>query len=262
MSPSSLARRLSPWLLALMLWGCASAPETGRSQLMLIDHAEEARLGARGFAQIKRELPRARDRAAQARIERIGRRIARVVELPGARWEFVLFEDPSPNAFALPGGKVGINTGILPIARTDAGLATVMAHEIAHVVARHGAEQRSQKMLAGLGAGLLSAVLGAQGVPGSDLAVQAYGVGARLGVILPYSRAHELEADRLGLFYMARAGYDPREAIAFWQRFQAASRGRAAPPEFLSTHPVDTTRLAQLRELLPEAEAIYVWKAR
>ncbi|NKN33556.1 M48 family metallopeptidase [Marichromatium bheemlicum] len=257
MSVFTTMRWLLPGCLLPLLWGCVSAPETGRSQLMLIDHAEEARLGARGFEQIKRKLPRARDRAAQARVERIGRRIARVVDLPEAQWEFVLFADDTPNAFALPGGKVGVNTGILPITRNDAGLATVMAHEIAHVMARHSAEQRSQEMLAEIGAGVLSAVLGARGVPNSDLAVRAYGVGAQLGVMLPYSRAHELEADRLGLIYMARAGYDPREAIAFWQRFEAANRGGRAPPAFLSTHPLDGARIEQLRALLPEAEAIY-----
>jgi metalloendopeptidase OMA1, mitochondrial len=193
-------------------------------------------------------------------LQRVGTRIARVAKLPNARWEFVLFESNDPNAFALPGGKVGVYTGILPITKDDAGLATVVAHEIAHASARHGAERVSQGMVAQVGGAVLSAALGAYGIGGAtqDLAMQAYGLGTQYGVLLPYSRTQELEADRIGLLYMARAGYDPREAIAFWQRFAAYNSGKGgSAPEFLSTHPLDQNRIAQLQKFMPQALAQY-----
>ncbi|WP_020507537.1 M48 family metallopeptidase [Lamprocystis purpurea] len=245
----------------LVLQGCASAPETGRRQLLMIDSAREAQLGLSAFEKTKRETPIARNRQANAQLQSVGRRIARVAKVPNARWEFVLFDDKAPNAFALPGGKVGVNTGILPITRDETGLATVVAHEIAHVSARHGAERMSQGMAMQVGGAILSAALGASGYGGAtqDLAMQAYGVVGQVGVLLPYSRTQESEADRIGLLYMARAGYDPREAVAFWQRFQAynSRRGGGGSLEFLSTHPLDAKRIAQLKAHLPQALAEY-----
>jgi predicted Zn-dependent protease len=249
-------------LLALALsTGCASAPETGRRQLMMVDPAQEARMGFQAFQEIKSETPISRDPKVNAMLQRVGKRIAAVATLPDARWEFVLFDAPDePNAFALPGGKVGIYTGILPITQNEAGLATVIGHEVAHATARHGAERMSQGLALQAGGSVLSAVLGAQGVGGvsRELAMQAYGLGAQVGVLLPYSRTQEIEADRIGLLYMARAGYDPREAVAFWRRFQAynATRG-GRPAEFLSTHPLDASRIAQLEQDLPRALAEY-----
>ncbi|AFL76393.1 M48 family metallopeptidase [Thiocystis violascens] len=242
----------------LGLAGCVTAPETGRRQLVLIDSAEEARLGFQAFEELKRERPRARDRAEWKRLQEVGQRVAAVVKLPHAQWEFVLFESDEPNAFALPGGKIGVHTGILPLTRNDAGLATVIAHEIAHATARHGAERMSQGLLVEIGGAALSAALGGQSAVGRELAMQAYGLGTQVGVMLPYSRTQELEADRIGLLYMARAGYDPTEAVAFWRRFQAYSRRHGErTTEFLSTHPLDDTRLAQIERLLPQARAEY-----
>jgi metalloendopeptidase OMA1, mitochondrial len=242
----------------LMLAGCATAPETGRRQVLLIDSAQEAQLGLQSFQKIKQQTPVSRDRQANAQLQSVGRRIASAVSIPNADWEFVLFESDEPNAFALPGGKIGVNTGILPITRTEAGLATVIAHEIAHVTARHGAERMSQDLLVQLGGAALSATLGSQSPVTRDLAMQAYGVGTEVGVMLPYSRTQEYEADRVGLLYMARAGFDPTEAVGFWERFQAYNRGsRAATPEFLSTHPLDDARIAQIRRFLPQALAEY-----
>ncbi len=244
-------------LAVLDLSGCASAPETGRSQLLLIDSAQEASMGLKAFQEIKAETPVSRDHKEVERLQRVGADIARVAKLPNARWEFVLFDEPKePNAFALPGGKVGVYTGILPIAQNDAGLATVIAHEVAHAAARHGAERMSQGLALQIGGSVLSVALGAGGYGGvtQDLAMQAYGLGTKVGVLLPYSRTQELEADRIGLMYMARAGYDPREAIAFWKRFQAYNTkqgGRSL--EFLSTHPLDNNRIAQLQKYLPKA---------
>ncbi len=245
--------------LLLVLSGCATAPETGRRQVLLVDPAEEARIGLQSFQKIKRETPVSRDRSANAQLQSVGSRIARVVSIPHARWEFVLFESDEPNAFALPGGKIGVNTGILPITRTEAGLATVIAHEIAHVTARHGAERMSQDLLVQLGGTALSVALGAQSSVPTDLAMQAYGIGTQVGVMLPYSRTQEHEADRIGLLYMARAGFDPTEAIGFWERFRTYNRSQGTQgPEFLSTHPLNEARIAQLQRILPEAMAEYV----
>lgn len=258
--PPALLRLITAALLTLAVAaGCATAPETGRSQLILMDPAQEAQMGLKAFSQLKEQKPYITSGKNADMVRRVGRRIAKVAPVEYADWEFVLFEDDTPNAFALPGGKVGVNTGILEITKNEAGLATVLAHEVAHVVARHGAERASQTMgLQVLGA-IADAAL-AQNAPGARPGVmQAYGLGAQVGVLLPYSRVHELEADELGMLYMARAGYNPQEAIAFWQRFQAYNReqGGDKPPEFLSTHPLDDRRIAQLRAMLPRAEAEY-----
>jgi predicted Zn-dependent protease len=251
----------SPTLAALLaaltavLSACATAPETGRSQLLLISPSQEAQFGYQSFQALKREKPTERGSPRWGELQKVGRRIASVAPVPHAEWEFVLFQDAdSANAFALPGGKVGVYTGILPITRTESGLATVIAHEIAHVTARHGAERMSHSLMIQVGGKALSAALGTDAGVTRDLALQAYNIGTSVGVALPYSRTQELEADHLGLLYMARAGYDPREAIAFWRRFEDYSRKNGAkPPEFLSTHPLDGRRIAQLDRLLPGA---------
>jgi predicted Zn-dependent protease len=252
-------RTIATLALLALLAGCATAPETGRQQLLLISPAQEAELGLKAFSQIKAKEPAVKSGGDAQLVRKVGRRIAAVAPLPDAEWEFVLFDDDTPNAFALPGGKVGIYTGILPITQNEAGLATVIGHEVAHAVARHGAERMSQSLAVQLGGTALSAALGADAGITRDLAMQAYGVGAQVGLMLPYSRTHELEADELGLLYMARAGYDPREAIGFWQRFQAfnAKQGGGKPPEFLSTHPVDARRIARLEAMMPRAVAEY-----
>jgi predicted Zn-dependent protease len=257
-----VAQRSSAFVCALALSAfmvaCATAPETGRRQLLLVSPAEETQLGLKAFEQIKRHQPEVRRGKDAAMLQRVGARISEEAPLANARWEFVLFKDESPNAFALPGGKVGVYTGILPITKDEAGLATVIGHEIAHAVARHGAERISHGMLVQLGGAGLSAALGSDAGATGDLVMQAYGIGAQLGVMLPYSRTQELEADELGLLYMARAGYDPREAIAFWKRFAAYNARRGGrPPEFLSTHPVDRRRIAELERLMPRAVAEY-----
>lgn len=246
-------------LAAALVAGCATVPQTNRSQLLLLSPSQETELGLQAFEKIKRETPVSRESAKVRMVRTAGRRIAAVAPMPNARWEFVLFDAPdTANAFALPGGKVGIYSGILPITRNEAGLATVIAHEVGHVIARHGAERMSQGLLVELGGSALSAALGSQASATRQLALQAYGVGAQLGVMLPYSRTQELEADELGLLYMARAGYDPREAIPFWRRFQAFnSRQGGRPPEFLSTHPLDDRRIARLEQLMPRAVAEY-----
>jgi len=245
--------------IGLLLTGCLTVPETGRRQVMLISSQQEMQLGFSAFQQVKKETPASRDPAITAMVQRVGRRIAAVAELPGAQWEFVVFDSKEANAFCLPGGKVGIYTGILPITKDEAGLATVIGHEIAHAVARHGAERMSEGLLLQTGGGLLGAGLANSDPRTRVLVLTAYGLGAKVGRELPHSRAQESEADRIGLIYMARAGYDPEAAVAFWQRFGEHNRqqGGGGTPEFLRTHPLDTVRVQQLQEWMPEAKANY-----
>jgi metalloendopeptidase OMA1, mitochondrial len=245
--------------IGLLLTGCLTVPETGRRQVMLISSQQEMQLGFSAFQQVKKETPASRDPAITAMVQRVGRRIAAVAELPGAQWEFVVFDSKEANAFCLPGGKVGIYTGILPITKDEAGLATVIGHEIAHAVARHGAERMSEGLLLQTGGGLLGAGLANSDPRTRVLVLTAYGLGAKVGRELPHSRAQESEADRIGLIYMARAGYDPEAAVAFWQRFGDHNRqqGGGGTPEFLRTHPLDTVRVQQLQQWMPEAKANY-----
>jgi predicted Zn-dependent protease len=241
------------------LVSCATVPGTGRSQLILVSQGEEMQLGATEFDKIKKSTPISRDPALNAMVQRVGKKISAVAPLPNAQWEFVVFDQPkTANAFCLPGGKVGIYTGILPITKDEAGMATVIGHEVAHAVARHGAERLSESLLLQLGGVALSAAMKNNTDQTRALAMGAYGVTGTLGVALPHSRQHELEADRMGLIYMARAGYDPRQAVEFWKRFGEYGRQQGgARIEFLSTHPVDTTRIGQIERLLPEALGEY-----
>lgn len=194
------------------------------------------------------------------RVQRVGERIAEAAkeDIPNASWEFVVFEDDQINAFAMPGGKVAVYTGLLKVAKTDDELAIVIGHEVAHVAARHSSERFSQQILK---SGVLSAgsiALGATGFgyPESDILLSAVGVGTDLGVMLPFSRKHESEADHIGLFYAAQAGYDPHAAITFWERIQALNEKEGAP-EFLSTHPAGKTRIRKLWVQMPQAMEVY-----
>jgi predicted Zn-dependent protease len=176
--------------------------------------------------------------------------------LKGYKWEFNLVEDKEINAWCMPGGKVVVYTGILPVAKDETGLAVVMGHEIAHAVAQHGDERMSQALLAEMGGMALSLALSQNPSQTNDLYLAAYGAGATVGVLLPYSRLQESEADRLGLIFMAMAGYDPRAAVDFWKRMAASKKGGAAP-EFLSTHPADSKRINNIEKLIPEAMSYY-----
>ncbi len=232
---------------------CYTNPETGRKGLMLLNSSQEAELGLSAFQEIKANTPRTTDPAQQELVERVGRKISGVVNLPNAQWEYVCFRAEEPNAFCLPGGKIGIYTAILPITKNEAGLAAVMGHEVAHATARHGGERMSEALLMQMGGVALDIALSSKPEETRMLAMTAYGAGTTLGRTLPHSRAQELEADRMGLMYMARAGYDPREAVNFWKRFKDFKGPGGAPPAFLSTHPTDSRRIAQLEKLLPEA---------
>ena len=247
-------------IMGSLLAGCATVPETGRSQMMIVGSGEEAQLGFQEFEKLKKSVPISKDPAANAQLQRVGQRIAAVAPLPNARWEFVLFDKPDvPNAFCLSGGKVGVYSGILPITKDDAGLATVVGHEVAHAVARHGAERMSEARLMQLGGQLLNAATSGRSEASRTAIQQAYGIGGTLGVALPHSRGQELEADHLGVLYMARAGYEPREALAFWKRFAEYKNkhGGGKQVEFLSTHPLDDQRIRQIEGLIPQAEMEY-----
>ena len=240
-------------VLLSVFTACTTVPVTGRQTMHLVSSEQLASASASQFGRLKAETPISTDPTYNAMVQRVGERIAYAAsnDLPNADWEFVVFDDPQINAFAMPGGKVAVYAGIFKVVRTDADLAVVMGHEIAHVVAGHGAERVTQQILAAGGA--LAVNFGTKDMDRTErqLLMAAYGAGATLGVLLPYSRLHESEADEIGLIYAARAGYDPIGAIDFWKRMEAEKNG--APPEFLSTHPSDETRQRRLKIAMPRA---------
>ncbi len=234
----------------VLLCGCAVTPITGRSQLMLISQAEETALGVQAYREVLQKEPITQDPRYAEPVQRIARRLEASANRPDLRWEVnVIEEDETVNAFALPGGKIGVYTGIFPIAQTEAGLAIIMGHELGHVIARHGAERMSQQ----LGAQLLGSALavGFQASPYANTIMAAYGLGAQVGVLLPYSRLQESEADRIGLVLAAKAGYDTQAAVGVWQRM--AKRSGRRPPPFLSTHPTPESRIEEIKKFLPQA---------
>jgi metalloendopeptidase OMA1, mitochondrial len=251
----------------MVVSGCETNPYTGRSQLLMTSVSEEMQLGAQAYSQVKND-PKLRQSQDPREIEPVKRIAARIIEAAKRskyaemaqqfQWEVtVIKDDKTANAFALPGGKMAVYTGIFPMAKTEAGLAAVMGHEVVHALARHGAERMSQGQLTNVGLQVVGAAAGATGGGGTlgQAAMAALGVGAQVGVLLPFSRKHESEADYVGILLAADAGYDPREAVALWERMGQMSGG--APSEFLSTHPSHETRITQLKRWMPEAMAIY-----
>ncbi|MBI5689380.1 MAG: M48 family metallopeptidase [Verrucomicrobia bacterium] len=243
--------------------GCYTNPVTGRQALMLISKGQEMSLGAQSFAEMRKTQKVSADPAMNARTQRVGERIARAVgnQLPDAKWEFVVFESKELNAFALPGGKVGVYSGLLQLAENDSELATVMGHEIGHVIARHGAERMSEALvIAGVGAVGAAVAENKYDAQTRDLFILAYGGATTLGRVLPHSRNAESEADKMGAIYAAKAGYDPRGAVTFWQKMaaqKAAQKEGAKMPPWLSTHPSDAKRIADLQAYLPQVIPIY-----
>ncbi|MBW2145510.1 MAG: M48 family metallopeptidase [Deltaproteobacteria bacterium] len=244
-------------LAFILLTGCAEVPITGRSQLMILPEAQEIQMGMVAYQEVTKKYPVSTDPEINARVRDVGMRIARATGRNDYQWEFTVFDAPDTiNAFALPGGKVGVFTGILRITENDVGLATVIAHEVAHAVARHGGERVSQGILLQMGQTALNAAVRNRDPGTLRIINAAFGLGVNVGVVLPFSREQESEADRLGLVYMAKAGYDPRGAVSFWRRMQQAEKG-GRPPEFLSTHPAPETRIRDLQRWIPEALRYY-----
>jgi predicted Zn-dependent protease len=244
--------RAAAALLGLaLLAACQTVPVTGRQQFLLLSEEEEARLGGEAFQELLRKSKVSTDPALNELVTRVGRCIAEATgrsQHPHYGWEYKVLEDKQANAFAMPGGKIVVYTGMLPVTQDEAGLAAVLAHEVSHVIARHVGERVSQQLVV---QGLAGAVLG--GVLGGDPEVsQAVSAIFAQAVLLPWNRNQESEADRLGLTYMAKAGYDPRAARELWVRMAQARQG-AQLPEFLSTHPADETRIRQIEAWLPEA---------
>jgi predicted Zn-dependent protease len=248
--PVRIAWRISALLLAVVaVAACGTAPVTGRGQLILVPEQEARQMGLQAYQQILEESRISGRQDYQRRVETVGLRIAAVSGAPDMDWEFTVIENETPNAFALPGGKVGVHTGLFKVAKNDDQLAAVMAHEVAHAIARHGSERISQQMV------LQGGLQGLGIATGSASAVELAAAAATLGIILPYSRTQEAEADHIGLIYMAKAGYDPRAAVELWRNFDAF--GGARPPEFVSTHPSPGSRIDRLQELMPEAMEVY-----
>lgn len=265
-----LKTRILPAVLvavAIFTASCSTVPVTGRSQLNIIPASTMQSMSYQQYGEFLQTHQISRDQSKIQMVQRVGTNIKNSVELyfkqkglsnqlNGYRWEFNLVESPEVNAWCMPGGKVVVYSGILPITQTEAGLAVVMGHEIAHAIAEHGSERMSQGLLTQLGGVALNEALANKPEQTRALWMTAFGVGAQVGVMLPFSRLHESEADKLGLIFMAMAGYNPSEAVTFWQRM-AATKSGGAPPEFLSTHPSDETRIKDLKAALPEAMQYY-----
>jgi predicted Zn-dependent protease len=236
--------------------GCRSAPVTQRQQLLLLPEQQEIALGVSAYQEVLAKEPPSTNQTYIAMVNRVGQRIARATGRADYQWEFRVIASGQQNAFALPGGKVAVYEGILPLCMNEAGLAVVLSHEIGHALARHGGERLSQGFAVEGVRQVVGIVTRTQEQQQREAILRAYGAASQYGVILPYSRTHESEADRIGILLMAQAGYDPQEAPRFWQRF-AASRAGPLPPEFISTHPADERRAADLARLLPEAMQLY-----
>lgn len=262
-----LSRFVITAALFFAISACSTVPITGRSQLNLIPGSSMLSMSLQQYDQFLKEHKVSGNKEQTAMVKRVGARIQTAVEryfatsglqgqLANYQWEFNLVEDKQVNAWCMPGGKVVVYSGLLPVAKDDAGLAVVMGHEIAHAVAEHGNERMSQGLIAQMGGVALSTALSTKPAATQQLWMSVYGAGAQYGAILPYGRMQESEADHLGLVFMTMAGYDPAAAIPFWERM-AAGKSAQAPPEFLSTHPSSATRLANIRRLIPEVKRNY-----
>ena len=247
----------------LLLVACTTVPITGRKQLKLISSSELNAMAYQNYGQFLNENKLSTNQRYQNMVRRVGNNIKNAVEkylsetgqsslIQGFEWEFNVVEDKQVNAWAMPGGKVVFYSGIMPLCANENGIAVVMGHEIAHIIAGHGNERMSQGLMAELGGVALSYALKEKPEKTQNLFLTAYGLGAQVGLLLPYSRTHEKEADRLGLIFMTMAGYDPYEAPEFWEKMMEKSGGQE-PPQFLSTHPSSESRVADLRAAIPEA---------
>jgi len=258
---------LAAMAFSILYQACSVVPITGRKQLSLVPESEMISMSLTSYTDFLKANTLSKDKVNADLVKKVGSDIAAAVtkyfadnnlssQLEGYQWEFNLVKnDTTQNAWCMPGGKVVVYSGLLPVTKDKNGLAVVLSHEIAHAVARHGNERMSQELLVQFGGIALNEAIKEKPDETKNIFNSAYGIGSQLGVLLPYSREHELEADKLGLIFMAMAGYDPQSAIPFWERM--ASLGGAKPPEFLSTHPSDATRINKIKSDLPEAMKYY-----
>lgn len=253
-------------LVVSMLTACSTVPLTGRKQFNLVSDSEVMAMSFAQYDQFISENKLSTNKEQTDMVKKVGKKIAAAVEqymtdngyeshIKDFDWEFNLIEEDIPNAWCMPGGKVVFYTGILPYTQNEEGLAVVMGHEIAHAVAKHGNERMSHEMGVQLGGAALSAAIHDKPEETKAIYMAAFGVGSQVGFVLPYSRTHETEADKMGLVFMAMAGYNPNASVSFWERM--ASGGGQKPPEFLSTHPADATRISNLQKYMPEAMKYY-----
>jgi len=262
----TLTNTLLIFLIIQLFTSCSPVPITGRKHFNMIPDSEMLAMSFQEYNSFLKENKLSSNKTQTEMVKRVGENIQHAVEsyltannykdlLEGYQWEFNLVESKDVNAWCMPGGKVVVYTGILPVTKDETGLAVVMGHEIAHAVAEHGSERMSQALLQQAGALGLSIALSGQSAESQALWMTVYGVGSNVGVMLPYSRLHETEADHLGLIFMAMAGYDPQQAPVFWERM--SKMGGQKPPQFLSTHPSDETRISNLNKWMPEAMKYY-----
>ena len=250
--------------LSILITACHTVPVTGRAALNMASDEEVIRLSDEAFDAMKRQYNQSRNPKYRAIVNRVGQRIAAAIswDIQNADWEFVVFEDPNRiNAFAMAGGKVGVFTGLFKIVESEEDLAVVIGHELAHVAAKHVNEKLSQEMLIKGGGVAASIATGGQGVITRNIVLNAYGLGAQVGTFA-FTRKKEMEADHIGLIYMARADYDPRTAIDFWERMHKETEGKPVPPQWLSTHPSHEDRVLLLHRHMAEAVEVYERGAR
>jgi predicted Zn-dependent protease len=255
-------------LLTVCCVSCSDVAITGRKQFNIVPDSTLNSMAATEYGQFLSENKKSTNAEQTAMVQKVGTRIANAVEtycnangmadrIKGYNWEFNLVESEEINAWCMPGGKVVFYTGILPVTKDETGMAVVMGHEIAHAVARHGGERMSQGLLIEMGGMALSEAIASRPAATQELFMKSYGIGANVGYLLPYSRLQENEADRLGLIFMAMAGYDPQAAVGFWERMANQGDATQKPPELLSTHPADQTRINNLKNFMPEAMSYY-----
>jgi predicted Zn-dependent protease len=241
--------------ITLFLLACSKTPYTNRKQLVIFSPQQELQMGYQSAKEILQKERISRDPRLNAIVKKVGMKIARAAAQPGYKWQFFVIDKDVPNAFCLPGGKVFVYSGLFRAVENEDQLATVMAHEVAHAIARHGAERMSMIQLGRMGKQLAAQAIG--GGKYTGLINQAYGAGETFGLVLPFSRKFEYEADEIGIYLMTKAGYDPRQALKFWENMMRLSRNSRKPPEFLSTHPTDQHRIERIRKLIPKALKYY-----
>ena len=262
----TMKRWMGAWVALMLLAGCSSVPLTGRKQVLLVSDQEVLSSSLTQYNDYIKTATKSSNAKQSAMVTRVGQKIAAATEqylrqngleseVKNFAWEFNLVKDQQLNAFCMPGGKIVVYEGLLGIVSSDDELAVVVGHEVAHAVAKHSNERMSQQLMAQYGAAILGQAVSNRSTAVQQLATSVYGIGAQYGVMLPFSRKHESEADYMGLVFMTMAGYNPDVAVGFWQKMSAGGSGSV--PEFMSTHPSDATRIAEIKKWLPEIQAKY-----